>query len=188
MITLCCYSTLQPETEAALSYATHRVDTSGDPCAYWRTLSSYWGMGQDIMLIEHDIVPPSDAVKQFRNCPEPWCVFPYPVDADAMLCHSLGCTRFRTQIQLPLPAGQFTWNEVDGAVREAVLGSGIAHPHVHFPPARHLNPAVRQPADLEALWHQLYGGTARNCQPAGCDGYVVAVSSCDWGGGAEGPP
>lgn len=187
MIVLCCYAQLHPATFEALPPGSILADVSGDATDYWRTLRGFWGKQEDLVIVEQDIVPPWNMLEQFAYCPEPWCVFPYAIDYDQMLCHSLGCTRFRREgnqaIQAQLSAAPHTWNECDGEIREAVLATGLEHPHVHYPAAVHLNPGIRQPADLEVLWQKFFGSNAENVpgciKPPGCDGYVVHVSSSE---------
>jgi hypothetical protein len=176
------YSSDFPEAVAALPPGTEMINTSRDEWAWWNAFRTRWGQGADLVTVDQDVVLVSDVVTQFDACPQPWCVFPYSYGPEQLLCHSMGCTRFRAAIQYPLRHGdrELHWSEYDGAVRQTLTeDNGLPHPHVHFPPLRHLHPGLGQPSDPEDLWHQLFDG--RNL----CRGYVVQIGDSDGGAGSD---
>jgi hypothetical protein len=81
-------------------------DVSADDRAYWRLVCSLWerslASGEDVMILEHDVVCRPDVVVSFESCPEPWCTFGYtPICHESCLeawANMLGCTRFRAEL------------------------------------------------------------------------------------------
>src|ERR1700679_1017264 len=107
-----------PEAVAALPDWAERIDTSARPYAYWDELTARWGQREALVTVDQDVVLVPGVITGFANCSHVWCVYPYSYGPDQLLCHSMGCTRFRREIQWELPAGPLPWNEYDGAVRE----------------------------------------------------------------------
>lgn len=171
MQVLCCYTQLPDSVRYALPHGTIFRDVSGHPGAYWAAIREYWGKGESLLLVEHDIVLPATAIHQLKSCKEPWCTFPYAASPDELMCHSIGCTRFRPSMQVPLPDKDVPWQAVDGEIRDAILAAypddDFFHPHVHGPPAWHQR--VDCP-DRQHLWDGLIDGS----KP--CRGYVVHIS------------
>jgi hypothetical protein len=83
------------EAVAALPEGAEQVYVGGHLTDYWDGIASRWGT-DDLMIVEHDIVIHDDVVRQFEECPAPWCLFPYW--HSAWLEQSLGCTRFRKEL------------------------------------------------------------------------------------------
>lgn len=185
MSTHVCYffSSDFPEAVAALPSGTEMIYTGDSDFTWWNEFRSRWGRGEDIVTVDQDVILVPDVVQQFDACPQPWCVFPYSYGPDQLLCHSCGCTRFRSSVQVPLRYGDndhLHWCSYDGAIRDTMVDrAGLSHPHVHFPPLRHLHPGLGQPPDPEDLWHQLFDG--RNL----CRGYVVQIGDADRGAGSD---
>ena len=77
-------------------------DVSGDSHNYWRLLCGLWersvGTGDDLLIVEHDVVCRPDVVEQFESCDCDWGVFGYqPICHEACQeawANMLGCTRF----------------------------------------------------------------------------------------------
>lgn len=83
-------------------------DVSEDNEAYWRLLCEVWNCGEDLLVIEHDVVCRPDVVESMESCPEPWCAFGYhdmchPECMEAW-ANTLGCTRFRKEMMATVPA------------------------------------------------------------------------------------
>lgn len=53
------------------------VDVEGDNYAYWRELSKRWNKGNDIILLEHDIVITAMQLQQLIDCSNKDCAFAY---------------------------------------------------------------------------------------------------------------
>jgi len=69
-------------------------DTSADTEAYFRLLAELWRDGEAFMLVDHDIVPPPDAVQRFAACAEDVCCHPFLILGMWSAAEELGCTRF----------------------------------------------------------------------------------------------
>ena len=70
----------------------HYVDVSGGEDAYWRLLASLWSRGGDFLVVEHDVVPTVEALRDLVDCPKRWCAQPYPYVGGVQ--HGLACTKF----------------------------------------------------------------------------------------------
>ena len=107
---------LHPDTAAALAPFGTRVryvDVSA-PGAYWELFRGLWRAGEDVILIEHDIVVGPGTIAHFDRCPESWCTCPYlwhwkgtyPWVKDRrpkLLNADLGCVRFRAELMAAAP-------------------------------------------------------------------------------------
>jgi hypothetical protein len=92
------------EAVAALPFpGTEYVYTGGDDLHYWRQFRDRWIGINDLFAVEQDIVITPEVIDGFAKCPEPWCVYPY-----GSLTESLGCTRFRKELQRKVPSGSIT--------------------------------------------------------------------------------
>lgn len=150
-----------PQVVGSVPPGTIWVDVSAGLDSYWDALRQIWSKGQDFAIIEHDVVIHGDVVRQFAECPEPWCTFGY-----ANICHpecqeawanQLGCTRFRAELIEACPAALISipperrdWHNVCdeiagnkiGGVDQPVLRphslrtAGFTH-HWHSPPVDH---------------------------------------------------
>lgn len=137
-------------------------DVSSSEAAYFSLLKSEWELcnllGQDLMVVEHDVVIHDTVVEGFLDCPEPWCAYPYRMGENVI--PALGCTRFRheliwwTQDMWPKvalfgQAGNYDdgvgvippkhWGRLDVRIDAVLMPLGL-RPHVHQPPVGHLNP------------------------------------------------
>lgn len=97
------------------------VDVSSSEDAYWQLLSSLWADGQDVVIVEHDVIPDADAIEDLLDCPEPWCAQPYPYVYDR-LNWGLACTMFTATAMKRVPD---LWTHV------AVM-SDYLHPPLHW--------------------------------------------------------
>jgi len=95
------------ETIAGAPANAEWVDVSRSSTAYWETLCEFWNSGDDLLIIEHDVVCRPDVIEQLEMCPEPWCAFGY-----SDMCHpecmeawanAFGCTRFRKELMAAAP-------------------------------------------------------------------------------------
>jgi hypothetical protein len=182
------YSSDFPEAVAALPKGTEMIYTGNTPYDWWNAFRKIWGTGDDLVTIDHDVVLVPEVEESFENCPEPWCVFTYGYGEEQLLCHSMGCTRFRKEIQGPMRCADqdnLTWNNYDAVVRITMIeDQGLPHPHVHFPPLKHLHPGVPMPPDPYDLWHKMFDDP----HESGCRGYCVRVSDSDACGGSDTVP
>jgi hypothetical protein len=80
---------------AALPFpGAHFIYTGGDELQYWREFRDRWNGINDLMVVEQDIVIRPEIITAFESCESQWCVYPY-----SGLTESLGCTRFRKEMQ-----------------------------------------------------------------------------------------
>lgn len=153
----CPYVSLHPDTDRALWLfmpGTGRWRLRDGLEAYHWWWSSEWGtsrrLGAALALVEQDIVPHEGVLPAFRDCPEPWCVFPYPGPAGVMLTRSLGCVRWSHDLltdepDLPDVVGRMDdgdgigprdWRRLDARIAVELDRRGYT-PHQHTPPVGH---------------------------------------------------
>lgn len=158
MLWLCAYTSLRPETEAALvgwvpdGDDLGLVDVLGDDYAYGRLLCECWATGLDFAVVEQDIVIREDVAYAFSTCPQPYCAYPYSWSTTVGV--ALGCTRFRgvfTQrypdamreaCETPSAYGQpGHWKQLDVFLQRRILRDQHGEqPCGHLPPVEHVNP------------------------------------------------
>ncbi len=96
-------SLLRPETAGwAARVGGRLVDVSADREAYWRLLVEAWDGTADLMVVEHDVLPPPGIVAELAGCPAEWCTCPYRVGG-LMISRGLGCARFAAGLQARVP-------------------------------------------------------------------------------------
>lgn len=181
---LCCTVTPHPAAAEALrEHAPHAEIVplaEDDTFGYWREIRSRWTGGRDLILIEQDIQVREDTISSLAGCPEPWCVFAYPIfRSQDRLIYGLGCTKISAAAQRLATAdliaegfwacaackGEGCWWHLDGRVTEVLRGRGYA-PHVHGDiPHLHEYAGVEITRDgkQEIRWRhgELGGGPAR---------------------------
>lgn len=89
------YVELDPRVVAAIPEPVCLESVAESETAYFEVLSRYWG--QDLIVIEHDIVIHDKVIPEFLACLEPWCAFPYR-HRSGQVAPALGCTRFRKEL------------------------------------------------------------------------------------------
>ena len=171
MIWLTAYSSLRPETEAALHEHVPlgdvvRLVRVEDDYHYGRLLCEQWATGLDVAVIEQDVVITADVAAAFHDCPSEYCAFPYEWQTTVGV--ALGCTRFRGSFTARYPdamreacetpsawTGQpGYWRQLDVFLQRRVLRDKHGEqPCGHLPPVVHLNPkqALRADADPTPL-------------------------------------
>jgi hypothetical protein len=131
---------LRPETVEALErycpYDVEYVDVSDDVTSYHRLIVDEWWPRVDLVVVEHDVVVHETVFQTFEQCPEPWCVFPYPRGGECLV--GLGCARFRKELPEIRPSicGRH-WMSVDTWVAGMLQMKGFA-PHPHEPWVGHV--------------------------------------------------
>lgn len=98
-------------------------DVSGSPDAYYRALCAWWAEADNLVIVEHDILPADGVIEEMLDCHAPWCSSPYSLggvtfgvymtldgttselcaDANAYCTDALGCTKFSAQLSAALP-------------------------------------------------------------------------------------
>jgi hypothetical protein len=135
---------LKDETVAALrGERVAYVDVSEDRHAYWRLLRGLWASGEDVLLVEQDIVPHRGALADLDACPWDWCAFPY--DYAGMALTAFGFVRWRSEFTARYPdvvdgilERNRDWLGLDGVVIGELHRRGEKE-HIHGPEVRHLH-------------------------------------------------
>lgn len=117
------------------------IDCTDNPLAYPNAIRDRWGIGEDLTIVEHDIVPGPGSLETFDECSNGWCSFPYV--EGYMLAAFLGCTRFRAEtmakVDFDWMREEPNWQTLDRLIWEILTDGGIRQ-HVHHPAVAHLHP------------------------------------------------
>lgn len=122
------FTNLRDETVEALhrhaaGHDVHYVHVGDRDEQMWEMWRDLWAAGEDVVVVEHDIVIHERVLPEFEACPEQWCTFGYPYAfGNANPYHGTGCVRFRSELIAAVPD---LWDRV--AVRE-----GPHHPYKHW--------------------------------------------------------
>ena len=124
--------------------------------AYAEWLCELWADGEGFIVCEHDVVPAKGALKELADCPHGYCSFPVALSVYLAPCMSL--TKFSGEFLRAYPNvmdrvmrvptnygvnGHF--RQLDTIVQQTVLLRRYGQqPHIHLPPAQHLNPEKSQ--------------------------------------------
>lgn len=127
-----CLRAQQIQPELAL------VD-AGD--AYWTLLRDAWSEGETFYVVEQDVAVWMGAIQQMEECEYPWCSLP-------TMCHgrmiptTFGCVKFSAELIEKNPDFwediPTRWYHLDANFADK-MGWPWIRPHVHSPPATHLN-------------------------------------------------
>ena len=116
---------------------------------YHRLLSDLWEDQEDVIIVEHDVLPWPGAIEELAQCPYPWCSCSYKIGlsqtgkAGYGIYHTFGCTKFSSHFmgQLPYVWSQIEsrhWRHLDAQLSAAAVAVGQI-PHPHRPPVLHLH-------------------------------------------------
>lgn len=147
------YTDLRPETYRACRDwpDVEFVDVSGDDYAYGRLLQQLWADGRTFTVCEHDVVPSAGMLAELAMCRQPYCAFPVPLLTS--VAPSLSLTRFAASLLERYPdvmdrvmrvptnwGGPGHYRQLDVVLQRTVLLNRYGlQPHIHMPPATHLN-------------------------------------------------
>lgn len=122
------------------------VDVSDGPTLYWECMAEYWARGDNLTVIEHDVVCRPDVISHFAECPELWCLHAYHNHSDQdseNWRNALGCTRFRKEMVLAVPDAVSSipeqhrdWRNLCDGIGENLRAANFTH-HWHQPPVVH---------------------------------------------------
>jgi len=109
--------------------------------SYYELVKSLWEKGEPFIVNEHDIVSWPGAIQQLKDCPEPWCTFPYRAGC-GMVKQSLGLAKFIPQLLINVFADitYKHWGGLDMEIAKRLRT--MFSPHVHEPPVTNLNPHI----------------------------------------------
>ena len=146
MFVLIAYTSRHVDTIAGAPDAAEWVYVGEDPHDYWRVLTEFWSRGEDLMVLEHDVVCRPDVLSGFAACPKPWCLHSYhnhtEQDSENWR-NALGATRFRRELVRAVPDAlsrikpQYRdWRNLCDAIGDYLRECGYWH-HFHSPPVVH---------------------------------------------------
>lgn len=111
--------------------------------SYWELLCHLWEKREDVIIVEHDIIPWPDCLMELDRCPFLWCSNSYQMRGGYGIHHAFGCTKFCKELMNMLPdvwtqVDSTKWNTLDAQLCEFAKVNGPVTPHPHRPPVTHL--------------------------------------------------
>ncbi len=108
-------------------------------------LASYWNAGDDLCIVEPDIVVNPETLQEFRDCECGYAAAPYAWKTDVGA--ALGCVRFRAEFMARYPnvlrdavATRVSWRQLDVVIMRHILARDLKEqPHLHAT-VTHRNP------------------------------------------------
>lgn len=145
---------LRPETQDAieasgLPYALTCLE-EGDPYAYARNFERWWASLEDLIVVEHDMIPPTGMLQEMAECPEEWCSANYHVGGGRTTT-GLGITKISWRVKVAYPYGGMNiarsprdrrtyvdWISLNESCDRHLVRLGYRQ-HIHFPNPVHLH-------------------------------------------------
>ena len=165
---------IQPGVLEAIRAGGHEPDIYAlpGPTAYFELLAGLWNRtGQDIVIVEQDIVVRPECIGEMLACDHDWCKFPYHYPPFGFY-GGLGCTKFSAFLQHWVPdalevvatmsdAGHPPkhWCRLDAWLQDVLIKRGERE-HFHGPPVQHLNVQADNRCELGLRTHDDIGVTA----------------------------
>lgn len=143
---LLAFTATHPDTLAAAPAAAEWVYVGDSDTDYWEALRRFWARGEDLLVLEHDVICRPDVLEGFETCAESWCLHRYSnhdwSDAEAWR-NAIGCTRFRRELIAAVPDAVANiepqhrdWRNVCDGIGSNLRAAGFSH-HWHEPPVTH---------------------------------------------------
>ncbi len=141
--------TVESVRQAGYPYALWPLDPD-DPFAYATLLAGLWNRGDDLIIVEQDMIVPPGAIKAMIKCEALWCSHTYDCDNDVP-AYGLGLCKFSKYVQTIRPSlGEQAARNYRGVARRqhwTTLNERIIYlmehwgykVHLHEPEARHLH-------------------------------------------------
>jgi hypothetical protein len=82
--------------------AAHFVSLPDDPYAYADLLRLCWHLVGEVVICEHDVLPPHRSIARLIACPEPWCTHLHWIE-DRYQSDTLGLCHFSAALRLRYP-------------------------------------------------------------------------------------
>ena len=114
--------------------------------SYWALLSALWAEQEDVIIVEHDVVPGPESLPELIACAKPWCAFSYlrqitPDRSSVGDYFGFGCVKFSRELMVKLPDAfsQMTdhhWSKLDSQFEWYTYQNSV-RPHHHRPAVVH---------------------------------------------------
>ena len=121
-----------------------------DRGAYARAFETWWETMQDLVVVEHDMIPPAGMLREMIECPEDWCSANYHV-GNGRTTTGLGITRISWRVKARYPGAGYNaardmrdrsrytdWVSLNESVDRHLYRLGLRQ-HIHFPNPVHLH-------------------------------------------------
>lgn len=132
---------------ASLTLENEGIDFVGvlmtDEYSYGNFMADEWKKEEPFIVLEHDIAPYPEAIKDIMWCDHPWCAYEY-YHHEGYKLYAMGCIKFSRYIiensqDMPNKHGwRFNnWITLDSAIIPP-LTERYGRPHIHYPPVAHV--------------------------------------------------
>ena len=116
---------------------------------YFYLMENLWHEQEDVIIVEHDVLPWPGAIEELAQCPYPWCSCSYKIGlsqtgkAGYGAYHTFGCTKFSSHFMGLLPyvwqqVESRHWRHLDAQLSTQAIAIGQT-PHPHRPSVLHLH-------------------------------------------------
>lgn len=108
---------------------------------YRMLLRELWAEREDVVIVEHDVVPWPGSIEELWQCPCAWGTYSYRMHGGIGIAHGFGCAKLTTRLMDAVPdvwEMPGMWNVLDQRLFYDARGRGI-EPHMHRPPVTHLS-------------------------------------------------
>lgn len=101
---------LRPGTERVLrGLGAEFREVGGSDSDYWTLLEELWRAGRPFIVVEHDVEPTPQQLRELAECEQPLCAYRYQYGAGEPVW-ALGCTRFGPRILRRRLNWRFRWS------------------------------------------------------------------------------
>jgi hypothetical protein len=137
------YTEIHPLVKKVLDKEKPEYIAMTDVESYWRLLCDIWAGQDDVVMIEHDIIPWPGAIDELWRCPSAWCTYTYEMREGFGIHHAFGCVKLGTKLFEELPdvwknVATTSWRHLDAQLCDYAQRHAII-PHPHRPPVIHLH-------------------------------------------------
>lgn len=132
---------LVPQLLATYGYTPEYRKLVGDD-GYQCLMRELWERGEDVMIVEQDILPWPGAIEELFACECFWGAYTYRTNGGMGVYHMLGCTKITKRLMRQTEGVWDEWRHwsvIDQTLFFAARNRGI-EPHHHRPAVIHLNP------------------------------------------------
>jgi hypothetical protein len=124
---------------------------------YPELLADLWEQGEDVMMLEHDVVPYADSLAEIAGCPRPWCGYAYSDGGGFRKdASNLGCVKLSAEL-IAVTAefgaaerGERDWRNCDSRMSRCAYVQKL-RPHRHYPNVEHRATRHRKPGAKHPL-------------------------------------
>lgn len=134
------YPEVSPQTKEALKDYDVDYVKLDNGLGYWRLLKSLWEKPEDVIIVEHDVVPWMGAIEQLETCDHDYCGYGYTEEGKEV---NFGCAKLTAKHMSQIPnlwdkMLLRNWRDCHGHHGEGYEAIGVK-PYQHAPHVMNTN-------------------------------------------------